>query len=172
MSVHLLEVAPRDVAAGALGLLLDAPAPPALAELELRSGPARLVLGVLGASHVVRASTLDAAGREQTCVEEVSCDAAGRGGRPLRAEHRRGAHVLRSSTQVQPREHVDALARRLRDTARDDAAWLCATFPTSAAAVTALTAQVVPGGWAWQTWHLYPDAASGVVVTTSSRWKP
>lgn len=170
--MHLLEVAPRDVAAGALGLLLDAPAPPALAELELRAGPGRLVLGVLGASHVVRASAVDAAGRERTCVEEVSCDAAGRGGLPLRAEHRRGAHVLRSSTQVQPREHVDALARRLRDTARDDTAWLCATFPTSAAAVTALTAQAVAGGWAWQTWHLYPGAISGVVVATDSRWTP
>ena len=38
MTLRVLDVAPRDVAAEALGLLLDAPVPPALAELTVRDG--------------------------------------------------------------------------------------------------------------------------------------
>ena len=172
MSVHLLEVVPRDVAAGALGLLLGAPAPPALAALELRSGAGRLVLGVLGSSHVVQAAAPDRSGAARTCVEQVSCDATAAGGLPLPARHQDGAYALETRTQVRPMEDLQALARRLRATAAGDDAWLCGAFPTSGSAVTALTGQPVPGGWAWQTWHLYPGDDTGTVVTTSTRWTP
>ena len=167
MSLHVLEVSPRDVAADALGLLLDAPAPPALAELVLRSGPDRLVLGVLGSSHVVSAHR----GGER-CVEQVSCEAVAAGGLALPPSHETGPYELRSSTEVLPRADVDALAGRLRTAAELGRSWLCGAFPAPAAAVTALTGRTVPGGWAWQTWHLYPGETHGIVVRTSSRWTP
>ena len=57
MTVHALAVEPLDVSADALGLLLDAAPPAALAELRLTDGDgSELVLGVLSASHVVTAT--------------------------------------------------------------------------------------------------------------------
>ena len=167
MTLHLLEIAPRDVAAEALGLLLDAPAPPALAELVLTRDHDRLVLGVLGSSHVVQASS----GALQ-CVEEVSCDAVAAGGLPLPEQLDRAPYSLRSSSRTVPAAELDDLARQLRTTAAQEDAWLCGAFPTSGAAVTALTGAADGAGWAWRTWHLYPGATSGVVVTTASRWQP
>ena len=167
MTAHLLEVVPRDVAAEELGLVLDAPAPPALAELVLRDGADRLVLGVLGSSHVVTA------GRgAHRLVEQVSCDALAAGGVPLPRARETATYALRSRTRVLPAAEVAALAAELRDTADRDDAWLCATFPTSSAAVTALTGAPVAGGWSWRTWHLYPGPREGVVVSTTSRWTP
>lgn len=71
MPFHELAVAPADVDGAALGLALNAPAPTPLASIELahhRAGT--LVLGVLGASHVVTVDHPD--GRFS---EEVSCSA-------------------------------------------------------------------------------------------------
>ena len=167
MTLHLLEIAPRDVAAEALGLLLDAPAPPALAELVLTRDDDRLVLGVLGSSHVVSAS----AGAAR-CVEQVSCDAVAAGGHALPDRQDDGAYAFRSRTEVLGQDDLEALARTLRERAERDGAWLCGTFPTSGAAVTALTGEPVPGGWAWRTWHVYPGASSGTVVRTTTRWTP
>lgn len=167
MTLHLLEVAPRDVAAEALGLLLGAPAPPALAELVLTRGDDRLVLGVLGSSHVVSAGVGAA-----SCVEQVSCDAVGAGGQALPGTHDDGAYAFRSSSEVLPQADLEALAAALRGRAEREQGWLCGTFPTSGAAVTALAGEALPGGWAWQTWHLYPAAGPGTVVRTSTRWTP
>lgn len=167
MTLHVLEVAHRDVSAAALGLLLDAPPPVALAELVLRSGGDRLVLGVLGSSHAVTAT---AGG--QRCVEQVSCDAVAAGGEPLPGRRDLGGYVLSSSTRLLPPPEVAELADRLRDTAARTPGWLCGAFPGAPAAVTALTGQAVPGGWAWQTWHVYPGPLQGAVVRTSSRWTP
>ena len=167
MTLHVLEVAPRDVSAAALGLLLDAPPPVALAELVLRSGVDRLVLGVLGSSHAVTAT---AGGRR--CVEQVSCDAVAAGGEPLPGRREVGGYAMESSTQLLPAPELAGLADRLRATAAGTPGWLCGAFPGASAAVTALTGQAVPGGWAWQTWHLYPGPVSGAVVRTSSRWTP
>ena len=169
MTVHQLEVQPRDVAAGALGLLLDAPAPPGLAELRLDDGAGGvLVLGVLGASHVV---TARAAGHLLT--EQVSCDAVAAGGEPLPRRARTGGYELTSTVSVLPRSELDATAARLRALAQEDAAWLCGAFPGSGSALTAMTGTALAaGGWTWDTWHLYPAGDTGEMVTTRSRWTP
>lgn len=168
MSVHELAVEPRDVAAEALGLLLDAPAPPTLAELRIEDGRGgTLVLGVLSASHVVTATC---AGRQLS--EQVSCDALDAGGHALPQQLERDGYRLTSAVRVLPRAGVEALAERLRAQALQPG-WVCGTFPGADAAVTALTgAPLEGGGWGWQTWHLYPGERAGVVVETATTWRP
>jgi hypothetical protein len=167
MTLHRLEVLPRDVAADALGLLLDAPVPPTLAELELRHGEQRLVLGVLGASHAVTATA--GAGR---LTEQVSCDAVAAGGQPLPRSARSGGYRMTSASRTVPVAGLAATAAELRTRAADDDAWLCGAFPGDGAALTALTGAALDGGWTWRTWHLYPGPEEGVIVTTQSRWTP
>jgi hypothetical protein len=167
MTLHRLQVLPRDVAADALGLLLDAPAPPTLAELELGHGDARLVLGVLGASHAVTATT--GAGR---LTEQVSCDAVAAGGRLLPRRARSGGYRMTSASRAVPAVDLAATAAELRARAADDDAWLCGAFPGDGAALTALTGAPLDSGWTWRTWHLYPGPEEGVIVTTHSRWTP
>jgi hypothetical protein len=94
VSLHELQVTPRDVAADALGLLVQAPAPPALAELVLSSADGRLVLGVLGSSHVVTASA-----RSASWTEQVSCAAVGHGGTALPERLAVRGYDLASSTR-------------------------------------------------------------------------
>jgi hypothetical protein len=165
MTLHRLQVLPRDVAAEALGLLLDAPVPPTLAELVLRSAGGELVLGVLGASHAVAASTGAA-----RLTEQVSCDAVAAGGRPLPRRARAGGYRMTSESAAVPVPELAATAARLRSRAADDPSWLCGAFPGDAAALTALTGSPVDRGWAWRTWHLYPGPEEGVIVSTRSRW--
>jgi hypothetical protein len=169
VSLHDLDVEPRDVRAEALGLLLDAPAPAALAQLTLDDGRgATLVLGVLGASHVVTA----AAGA-QRITEQVSCDALAAGGQALPERAEAGAYAMSSTVREPPRAEFDATAARLRIWAEREGNWLCGAFPGGAGALTALTAAALPaGGWTWETWHLYPGAERSVIVTTRSRWTP
>ncbi len=169
MTVHQLAVQPRDVAAGELGLLLDAPAPTALAELRLHDGQGgELVLGVLGVSHVVTAT---AAAHRLT--EQVSCEALAAGGERLPRRIRSGGYEMSSLITTVDRGELEATADRLRALAGHDPAWLCGAFPGSGSALTALTAGALPGGgWAWETWHLYPGRDTGEVVTTRSRWTP
>ncbi|QYN35974.1 DUF2617 family protein [Pseudonocardia sp. DSM 110487] len=167
MSLHHLDVEPRDVAAEALGLLLDAPAPAALAELVLDDGRGgRLVLGVLGASHVVTAGS-----GGHVLTEQVSCDALAAGGRALPERAESDGYTLSSTVTPVPRADLDATAVRLRARAERDDRLLCGAFPGDAGALTALAAAPLPGGgWTWETWHLYPGAERGVIVTTRSRW--
>ena len=169
MSLHLLDIEPRDVSAEALGLLLDRPAPATLAELRLADGRGgSIVLGVLGASHVVTAAIPGS-----RLTEEVSCDAVGAGGDPLPRNTRSGGYQLTSAVTATDRARLDRTADRLRALAAADPAWLCGAFPGSAGALTAMTAEpLAGGGWAWQTWHLYPDGDTGEVVTTRTRWTP
>lgn len=170
MSLHLLDIEPRDVSAAALGLLLDRPAPTTLAELRLVVGTrgGSLTLGVLGASHVVTAVVPGA-----RLTEEVSCDAVGGGGEPLPRSTRSGGYEFTSAVTATGGAELDATADRLRARADADPAWLCGAFPGSTGALTAMTARPLPGGgWAWQTWHLYPDGNTGEVVTTRTRWAP
>jgi hypothetical protein len=171
VSLHVLEVQPRDVAAEALGLLLDGPVPPTLASRELSDGRGNtLQLGVLGASHVVCATL-----RGERLTEQVSCDALTAGGERLPAAKRRAGYALATSTTEVAAEELAALAARLRATSGESDAWVCGAFPGSESALTALTGRAsAGGGWAWETWHLYPGAprgaAHGVVVRTTSRW--
>lgn len=166
MSVHLLDVAPSDVDADALGLVLDAPAPEALAELHLRDEAAgALTLGVLGASHVVTASTA-----ERCFTEQVSCDARRVGGRDLPAVDERSGYRFVSRVARVPAAELRARAAQLRAQADGDD-WICGTFPGDRDALTALTAAAVDGEWRWRTWHLYPGAVTGTVVETESRWR-
>jgi Protein of unknown function DUF2617 len=169
MTLHQLDVEPRDVAAEALGLLLDAPAPEALAELALDDGRGgTLVLGVLGASHVVSAAV-----DGRTLTEQVSCDALAMGGWALPERAEADGYTLSSAVTALPRAALDATAARLRARAERDDRMLCGAFPGGAGALTALTAAVLPGGgWTWETWHLYPGAERSVIVTTRSRWAP
>ena len=166
MTVVDLAVEPRDVAADALGLLLDAPAPPTLAELRLEDGHGSLVLGVLSASHVVTATRGD-----RQLTEQVSCDALGSGGCALPDRLDRDGYRLTSEVRVLPRVGVEALADQLRAQALQPG-WICGTFPGTDAAVTALTGAALEDGWAWRTWHLYPGESTGVVVETSTTWRP
>ena len=169
MSVHLLDVQPRDVAADALGLLLHAPAPPALAEISLRDGRGgQLILGVLGASHVVTAML---PGHRLT--EQVSCDAVDAGGQELPQRARLGGYQLVSVTREVPRAALEQTAARLRGLAESSDSWLCGTFPGAASAMTAMTANSLPaGGWTWESWHLYPGEQACSIVTTRSKWTP
>lgn len=172
MTLHVLDVEPRDVSAEALGLLLHAPAPAALAELVLddrRGG--RLVLGVLGASHVVTAHVATGTGR-RVLTEQVSCDALAAGGRALPEHAEAAGYVLSSAVTELPRAEFDAAAGRLRARAARDDRLICGAFPGGAGALTALTATALPGGWTWETWHLYPGEGRSVIVTTRSRWTP
>ena len=173
MALHRLRVPARDVDADALGLLLDAPPPPVLAELVLRAGSDELVLGVIGASHAVVAT----AGRARL-TEQVSCDAVAAGGRPLPPRLSRpsgggaGYRLTSRRTAAAP-VALAATAADLRSRAAADPGWLCGAFPGDDAALTALTGAALPGGgWTWRTWHLYPDPEEGVIVTTRSRWTP
>lgn len=168
MTVHELTVEPRDVAAEALGLLLDAPAPPTLAELRIEDAQGdTLVLGVLSASHVVTAARGD-----HRLSEQVSCDALGAGGSVLPQRLERDGYRLSSQVRVLPRAGVEALAAQLRAQSLQPG-WVCGAFPGADAAVTALTGAALDGGgWSWQTWHLYPGETTGVVVETTSTWRP
>ncbi len=170
MTVHALAVEPLDVSADALGLLLDAPAPAALAELRLADDGGELVLGVLSASHVVTATR---PGHRVT--EQVSCDALTAGGTALPARQDRDGYRLTTSTSTVPATALAELAARLR-TEAVGAGWLCGAFPSADTALTALRGEAVPGGWRWETWHLYPGAhpasGDGVVVRTSTTWQP
>ena len=169
MTVHLLDVEPRDVAAEALGLLLHAPAPATLAEISLRDGGGgQLILGVLGASHVVTAML---PGHHLT--EEVSCDAVGLGGQELPQRAQLGGYHLVSVTREVPRAALEETAARLRGLAESSDSWLCGTFPGAGSAMTAMTASALPaGGWTWESWHLYPGAQACSIVTTRSKWTP
>ncbi|MCW2583018.1 MAG: hypothetical protein JWQ53_1808 [Klenkia sp.] len=163
-----LAVPTRDVAAAALGLLLDAPAPAGLATTTLTDGRGgELELTVLGASHVVTARR---DGRTRT--EQVSCDAVADGGDllPGRAD-RPGYRFTSTVEQVSAGELADRVADlRARAAGRPD--WLVAAFPGHAAALTALTGAATDTGWTWQTWHLYPGVDTSDVVTTHSDWSP
>lgn len=166
MSVHRLDVVPRDVSAAELGLVLGAPVPATLVSLNLTDPEAgELMLGVLAASHVVTATSA-----RRTLAEQVSCDALGIGGQPLPDLEQRDGYRFSSRTATV--SHAE-LARRAEDL-RNAAAgwnWLCAGFPGDPDALTALTAVASGGEWHWRTWHLYPRADTSVIVETESRWR-
>ena len=170
MPLHHLAVVPADVSGTRLGLALNAPAPRPLATyvLDHPDGGA-LLLGVLGASHVV---TVEHA--TYRFSEQVSCDARSHGELPEHADA--PGYRIDSHTHTHDETTFRRLARELRQRCAQETGWLGGSFPGDAAALTALAAEPDGSGWRWRTWHLYPAApggpSGGTVVHTASQWHP
>lgn len=164
MPLHRLSVTPVDVRGCELGLAVNGPAPLPLVSCRL-DHPDRgvLVLGVLGASHVVTVEYPNTMFSEQ-----VSCDLEGN----LPEQTTAPGYHLESRIDRHGESAFRELARRLRRRCEAQKGWLGGAFPGDDAALTALAAEPDGAGWRWQTWHLYPAAAGGTVVYTSSRWLP
>jgi hypothetical protein len=165
--LHQLSVSPADVTGAGLGLALNAPSPRPLATCRLHHPDGgTLLLGVLGASHVV---TIE----HTTCrfSEQVSCTARGYGGDLPERTDAPGYH-LESRADTHNEATFRRLAQRLRERCVGETGWLGGTFPGDDAALTALAAEPDGAGWRWQTWHLYPAASGGTIVYTASRWRP
>lgn len=171
MPLHQLVVTPADVSGERLGLALGAPVPPPLASCRLDhpGGGGALLLGVLGASHVVAVE--HAAG---PFTEQVSCTARNFGADlPTRTDA--PGYSLQSATDTHDEGSFRRLARDLRDACARESGWLGGTFPGDDAALTVLAAEPDGAGWRWRTWHLYPArpaGTGGTVVHTASRWRP
>jgi hypothetical protein len=164
MPLHQLAVSPADVSGAGLGLALNAPAPPPLASCRLdHPGGGALLLGVLGASHVI---TVEHANGQFS--EQVSCHLGGQ----LPGHTEAPGYHLESRTEVHDEPTFRRFAQSLRERCAREAGWLGGTFPGDDAALTALTAEPDGAGWRWRTWHLYPAAYGGTVVYTASRWRP
>ena len=147
-----------------LRLVLNAPAPPPLATATLlHPNGTDLILGVLGASHVIQVR-----GRFS---EQVSC-AMDTQGSTLPESAQAPGYRLQSHTAVHDEGEFRRIATELRDRCARENGWLGGTFPGDDAALTALAAEPDGAGWSWQTWHLYPAAPGGTVVHTRSRWLP
>lgn len=171
MPLHRLSVVPADVSGAGLRLALNAPAPPPLATCTLaHPDGADLILGVLGASHVI--SVADPA---RPFSEQVSCaehDASS----VLPGTAEAPGYQLQSAMSTHDEATFRRIAADLRQRCEHDAGWLGGSFPGDEAALTALCARPDGAGWHWQTWHLYPDrddaAGGGTIVHTESRWRP
>jgi Protein of unknown function DUF2617 len=162
--LHQLSVTPVDVSGSGLGLALNAPAPLPLATCRLdHPDGGALVLGVLGASHVI---TVEHANTRFS--EQVSCHFDG----DLPERTQAPGYHLESRTDLHDEAAFRRLADRLRQRCETEIGWLGGTFPGDNAALTALAAEPDGDGWRWQTWHLYPAAPGGTVVYTASRWRP
>jgi hypothetical protein len=167
LPLHELVVSPADVSGAGLKLALNAPAPAPLATCRLvHPDGGVLVLGVLGASHVVTAERANS-----RFSEEVSCTARTEAALPdqmVATGYRLDSH---SETHDEP--SFRRLAHFLRSRCVSESGWLGGAFPGDDAALTALAAEPDGPGWRWQTWHLYPCApGGGTVVYTTSRWRP
>lgn len=167
MPLHELAVTPADTSGARLRLSLNAPAPEPLASHQLRHPDGgTLILGVLGASHVI---TVEHPGT--VFSEQISCTAhTDRSTLPAEADA--PGYRLVSSTVDHDQATFRALAADLRDRCARDQGWLGGSFPGDDAALTAIRASPDGTGWHWQTWHLYPSDAGGTVVHTESRWYP
>jgi hypothetical protein len=165
--LHELSVAPADVAGSRLGLALNAPLPAPLATHRLahpRGGT--LMLGVLGASHVISVEHATSPFSEQ-----ISCTAHQYGGALPDTAEACGYHLTAHTTD-HDQAAFRSLATWLRERCSAESGWLGGTFPGDDAALTAIWAAADGPGWRWQTWHLYPATIGGVVVHTESRWRP
>jgi len=162
--LHQLAVSPADVSGAGLGLALNAPAPRPLASYRLpHPDGGALVLGVLGASHVI---TVEYANTRFS--EQVSCHLGGE----LPEHTQAPGYHLESRTDIHDEPTFRRLANRLRERCARENGWLGGSFPGDDAALTALAAEPDGAGWRWQTWHLYPAPSGGTIVYTASRWRP
>ena len=152
-----------DARASALSWWLGDDAPACLASLVLDGPDGPLELRLLGASHHVVATAGSA-----RCPEVVACR---EGDTPLPASH--DGHVgdaryrFRSTTTSYAPAGLSRVASDLRRRWAHDEAAIVGVFPGSPDALTVLTGRPVEHGWAWASWHVYPDARE--VVRTRSR---
>ena len=172
MPLHQLAVAPADVSGARLGLALNAPAPRPLVSCRLdHPDGGVLLLGVLGASHIV---TVEHAACRFS--EQVSCTAGGGDEGKLPEHTDAPGYTLQSGTVTHDETTFRRLAADLRHRCAAETGWLGGMFPGDDAALTALAAEPDGAGWRWQTWHLYPSGSGGTsggtVVHTASRWQP
>ena len=153
-----------DARASALSWWLGDDAPPALATLVLTGAAGTLELRLLGASHHVVASAGTA-----RCPEVVACGPAAATGLPGRHDSAvdGGRYRFTSATTAYAPAQLGRVARDLRRRAAGAPDALVVVFPGSPHALTVLTGREVPRGWAWSSWHGYPEA--GEVVRTRSR---
>ncbi|CAM3387971.1 hypothetical protein BST27_28980 [Mycobacterium intermedium] len=167
MPLHQLAVAPADVSGARLALALNDAAPPPLASYRLtHPDGGTLVLGVLGASHVITV-----AHGTETFSEQVSCQVrSGAATLPERTDA--PGYRLESRTDTYEETQFRRLAQDLRHRCATEPGWLGGVFPGDDAALTALAAVADGPGWRWRTWHLYPSGAGGTVVRTASHWQP
>lgn len=126
-----------------------------------------LTLGVLGSSHVVFVGKREC----PEFVEEVSCTALG--GQSL-TEY--AAEYSSPGVSIEKLTSSEQLAQRVADIKREvqacqcnkGAGGVCASFPGSELAITALAARQSETGYEWTTWHVYPPSA---IVTTTNSWE-
>ena len=167
MPLHELSVIPADVAGSRLGLALNTPSPAPLATHRLSHPDAgALVLGILGASHVISVEHATS-----PFSEEISCNATQRGGVLPEQADAPGYHLTAHTTDL-AEDGFRSLAEWLRHQCDTESGWLGGAFPGDDAALTAISATPDGSGWHWQTWHLYPASSGGTVVHTESRWRP
>jgi hypothetical protein len=152
-----------DARASALSWWLGDDAPPPLAALVLTGATGTLELRLLGASHQVVA----AAGGAR-CPEVVACGPAATG---LPVRHNGavdgGRYRFTSATTTYAPAQLGRVASDLRRRAAGAPDALVGVFPGSPHALTVLTGRELARGWAWSSWHVYPEA--GEVVRTRSR---
>jgi hypothetical protein len=160
-------VTPVDVAGSRLGLALNAPIPAPLAIHRLvHPQGGTLMLGVLGASHIISVEHATSPFSEQ-----ISCTAQ-QYGSALPESAEAGGYYLTARTTDHAEDTFRSLATWLRERCSAESGWLGGTFPGDDAALTAISATPDDAGWRWQTWHLYPATTGGTVVHTESRWHP
>ena len=177
MTLYVLDVAPDDVSAAALGYRIDTEPPPeplVTTLLDHPEHPAALRLSILGASHAV---TLVVDGHD-TVTEEVSCRASATGGGLPGARESRtgpwGTHRLEATVETVSPVGLATVVEQLSRRADLEPEVLAGRFPGAEGALTVVAASAVPTGWEWRTWHLYPSPDSdaseigGEVVTTVS----
>lgn len=152
-----------DARASALSWWLGDDAPPALATLVLTGAAGTLELRLLGASHHVVASAGGA-----RCPEVVACGPRATG-LPERHDGAVGGGHYRfsSATTAYAPAGLGRVARDLHRRAAGAPDALVGVFPGSPHALTVLRGREVAHGWAWASWHVYPEA--GEVVRTRSR---
>ncbi|ORB86629.1 hypothetical protein B1987_25860 [Mycobacterium kansasii] len=167
MPLHQLAVAPADISGARLRLAINAPPPRPLASHRMdHPHGGTLLLGVLGASHVI---TVRHGGA--TFSEQISCSTRDQGS-SLPAHTEAPGYRLESRSDTHDESTFRRLAHELRQRCARDDGWLGGMFPGDDAALTALAAEPDGTGWRWQTWHLYPSGSGGSVVYTASRWQP
>ncbi|MFC4856604.1 DUF2617 family protein [Actinophytocola glycyrrhizae] len=130
---------------------------PALGTHKVTLGGFTVELRVLGASHQVVLGDWS---------ETVACLPDRPGALPSSEEQVVGDHVVRFAARCgHPADFAEEVSSVIAACEADPDA-LVVEFPGSPLAVTALSAAVVDGGVAWQTWHAYPQA--GELVWTKS----